>query len=219
MPHIINNDIARFWSKVDKNGPTPQHKPELGRCWNWLSSLSPSGYARFRSRGQIFSNYAHVFSFVLHFGKVPTGKEIDHECRNRGCCNPSHLRPLTHRDNVLCGQTIPAHNLTKSECVRGHERTPENSYIDGQRKKQCRLCEAIRNRERGWKSGSATDGRVNSGIRELSEREVRTMHELFRAGWRYAAIAEKFSVSYSAAEKILRGARWPQIYREFQAAA
>jgi|SRR5580658_5854190 hypothetical protein len=23
----------RFWSKVDKNGPVPSHRPELGQCW------------------------------------------------------------------------------------------------------------------------------------------------------------------------------------------
>jgi hypothetical protein len=25
----------RFWEKVDKNGPVPAHRPELGPCWVW----------------------------------------------------------------------------------------------------------------------------------------------------------------------------------------
>ena len=27
----------RFWSKVDKNGPIPSHRPELGPCWIWIA--------------------------------------------------------------------------------------------------------------------------------------------------------------------------------------
>jgi hypothetical protein len=28
----------RFWSKVDKNGPIPAHRPDLGPCWSWTGS-------------------------------------------------------------------------------------------------------------------------------------------------------------------------------------
>jgi hypothetical protein len=32
--------------------------------------------------------------------KVPEGKELDHICFNRLCVNPSHLRPVTRKQNM-----------------------------------------------------------------------------------------------------------------------
>ena len=37
----------RFYSHVDKDGPVPEHCPELGPCWEWTGSLNQFGYARF----------------------------------------------------------------------------------------------------------------------------------------------------------------------------
>jgi hypothetical protein len=34
----------RFWKKVDKNGPVPAHRPELGPCWLWTGALVGRGY-------------------------------------------------------------------------------------------------------------------------------------------------------------------------------
>src|ERR1035437_916757 len=28
-------EAERFWAKVDRNGPVPAHRPELGPCWVW----------------------------------------------------------------------------------------------------------------------------------------------------------------------------------------
>ena len=36
------SEIERFWSRVDKNGPTV--KEELGPCWLWKNKPLPSGY-------------------------------------------------------------------------------------------------------------------------------------------------------------------------------
>lgn len=42
-----------------------------------------------------------------------------------------------------------------AECARGHPRTPENTYVSGKGKKQCRICALARStqgrRDRGWK--------------------------------------------------------------------
>ena len=27
--------IAKFWDRVDKDGPVPAHVPHLGPCWEW----------------------------------------------------------------------------------------------------------------------------------------------------------------------------------------
>jgi hypothetical protein len=37
LPPLTQQDIERFWSKVDRNGPVPEHRPELGPCWVWTA--------------------------------------------------------------------------------------------------------------------------------------------------------------------------------------
>src|ERR1044071_437510 len=30
----------RFYSRVNKSGPKPRHKPSLGRCWEWIGAIN-----------------------------------------------------------------------------------------------------------------------------------------------------------------------------------
>lgn len=30
----------RFWEKVNKDGPIPEHQPELGPCWEWTGATT-----------------------------------------------------------------------------------------------------------------------------------------------------------------------------------
>jgi hypothetical protein len=86
--------IEKFWSRVDKNGPVPSHRPELGPCWVWTVKDS-----RLRRRYGAFSmklasgRYvvrAHRFSFFLANGKWPTPMAC-HHCDNPPCVRPDHL--------------------------------------------------------------------------------------------------------------------------------
>lgn len=36
------------WSKIDKNGPINDWRPELGPCWIWMGKLSVHGYGPYR---------------------------------------------------------------------------------------------------------------------------------------------------------------------------
>jgi len=67
-------------------------------CWLWQLSLKKHGY------GQVFRNgrnqYAHRYFYEQAFGKIPTGKELDHICRIRSCVNPKHLKIVTHWENM-----------------------------------------------------------------------------------------------------------------------
>src|SRR5690348_8449196 len=38
------SSLDRFWAKVDKNGPVPEYRPDLGPCWLWTASTRPSGH-------------------------------------------------------------------------------------------------------------------------------------------------------------------------------
>lgn len=124
---------ARFWAKVDKNGPVPAHRPELGRCWIWTASRRPTGYGTFGvSHGTCVS--AHRYSYALH-NAIAANLEIDHLCRVRACVNPAHLEAVTHTENVR--RSEPA---SKSHCLRGHERTVANTLVAKSGKRACRIC-------------------------------------------------------------------------------
>lgn len=145
--------IAKIYR--DEHGPsarTPLQRfmdkwmpvPESG-CWLWLDEDSSSGYGRFWDGKQ--AHQAHRFSYEHFVGPVPEGLQLDHLCRVRCCVNPSHLEPVTARENLLRGEGPPGRNARKSHCLRGHEFTLENTYRNGTHGRNCRTC-AKSNQER-----------------------------------------------------------------------
>lgn len=126
----------RFFAKVEKTRT----------CWMWTASKA-DGYGRFwiGSRKDGYMALAHRISFELSKGPIPDGKTLDHICRNRGCVNPMHLEVVDPVENVMRGISDPALNAKKTHCPRGHEYTPENTYIQQpQGWRHCKTCYAIR---------------------------------------------------------------------------
>src|SRR5689334_22820694 len=39
-----------FWPKVNKTGPIPAHRPELGPCWEWIGKRHRNGYGQVGAR-------------------------------------------------------------------------------------------------------------------------------------------------------------------------
>lgn len=87
---------------------------------------------------------AHIWAREFLVGEREPGLDLDHLCRNRACCNPDHLEPVTRYVNLLRGAQGHAR---KTECKRGHALTEDNVYRYGS-KRVCKTCVAIRGTER-----------------------------------------------------------------------
>lgn len=83
-------------------------------CWEWTASVGEHGYGRVR-----FDNVeyrAHVFIYLIIFGVLDVGLVLGHQCHDtavlrgecyggiscahRRCVNPTHLVPMTQRENM-----------------------------------------------------------------------------------------------------------------------
>lgn len=98
-----NRTLAeRFWAKVNKDGPTPAHCPDLGPCWLWTGAKNAKGYGSIGSSGGRAGRnlYAHRVSWELHQGAIPNGLWVLHHCDNPPCINPAHLWLGTASDNM-----------------------------------------------------------------------------------------------------------------------
>ncbi|MGB6686268.1 MAG: HNH endonuclease signature motif containing protein [Terracidiphilus sp.] len=89
-------DPNRLWAQVDRN---------RGECWYWTGCTNSSGYGFIYAQGRNLA--VHHLAYQLEKGPVPEGMELDHTCRNRTCCNPDHLEPVTHVENMLRAGLIP----------------------------------------------------------------------------------------------------------------
>lgn len=84
----------RFWEKVNKTET----------CWIWTGSLTKNGYGEIGLGGREKGNiYAHRLSWQIHYGSIPEGKEVCHNCPNGdnpACIRPTHLFLGSHLQNM-----------------------------------------------------------------------------------------------------------------------
>lgn len=121
-------------------------EPNTG-CWLWLGSEDRCGYGKFNSRTK--ETLAHRFSFKHFISDIPSGTEIDHKCRTRCCVNPSHLRCISHQENVRLGirRRERHRNGKKTHCIRGHILSGENIVLEtynGTTMRKCLTCRRMR---------------------------------------------------------------------------
>ncbi len=77
---------ARLLARV-----TPEKK--LDGCWLQTSHLKKdTGYGIIYIDGKKI--YSHKLSYEIYNGKVPPGFHIHHDCENRNCVNPGHLKAI-----------------------------------------------------------------------------------------------------------------------------
>lgn len=138
MGRIARPPSERFWEKVVMDGPLPSHAPELGPCWLWNAQLDRDGYGVFTLRHHVPVR-AYRFAYELLIGTIPSGLQIDHLCRVRGCVNPLHLEPVTCQVNVLRSDGLAAQNAKVTHCPQGHPYDNANTILKADRR-VCRTC-------------------------------------------------------------------------------
>jgi hypothetical protein len=88
-------------------------------CWVWGGAHDPTGYGVIFGTldgGRYRKLYTHRVAYTVHVGPIPDGRDLDHLCRNRWCCNPEHLEPVTRRENLLRGETLTAYHARREVC-------------------------------------------------------------------------------------------------------
>jgi len=77
--------ISRFWSRVDVSaGPEG--------CWLWSGGVNHRGYGVTRLAGVRNQTAASRAALIYSTGLNPADQYALHNCDNRLCCNPGHLR-------------------------------------------------------------------------------------------------------------------------------
>jgi hypothetical protein len=120
--------IDRFMAKVMKD-------PNSG-CWLWAGGWNGKYGVFSREHGK--SQYAHRLAYEELVGPIPDGLDIDHSCVTPLCVNPSHLSPMSRKENIRIGYK----RRNGDRCHRGHPFTDENTKITKAGYRQCRRCRA-----------------------------------------------------------------------------
>jgi hypothetical protein len=146
QPDDARDLSERFWARVDRSDPDG--------CWPWTGSTT-KGYGNVRIEGAM--HRVHRLAWVLTYGAIHESREIDHRCHDsscrlgdhcphRRCCNPAHLKSVTHIENMAAersslGSISGARQRAKLTCPRGHIYDEANTYTNSQGYRRCRACD------------------------------------------------------------------------------
>lgn len=91
--HSITGDVVKataFWLSVETG--------DVNACWPW-TGYSEKGYGRFFWDGRM--RFSHDLALMFFSGeKRQRSLDTRHLCGNSICCNPTHLRYGTRKENV-----------------------------------------------------------------------------------------------------------------------
>lgn len=107
---------------------------DLNGCWRWVGPKSKTGYGKV-----MITVSAHRLAYLLKHGSIPEGLVLDHQCNEKICCNPDHLKPVSNWENIMRGHGLAAANAKKKTCPAGHVYNPKNTAWTG-RHRYCKAC-------------------------------------------------------------------------------
>lgn len=126
--------LERIMRRVDKR---------LDGCWIFTGCLNRTGYGQVTLSFEEGRALVHRVVYERLAGPIAEGLDLDHLCRVPACCNPAHLEPVTHAENVrrgVSGQVLRARFAAMTHCGRGHERNEENIRVLPSGQRRCRAC-------------------------------------------------------------------------------
>ncbi len=200
---ITEDDKQRFWIKVDKNGPIPIHRPELGQCWVWTAARLPNGYGRLGFGRS--TRLAHRVSWNIHFGEIPEGILVMHRCDRTFCVRPEHLSLGNHADNSAdCVSKGRYKNGMKGNTERAARGERHGSKINP----ECVLRgdkHPFRIRPELVKTGE------HHGMSKINETEVLEIRALLSKGIKQADIGRIYNISNSQVSSIKTKHSWKHL--------
>lgn len=106
-----------------------------GACWLYQGRKTPNGYGAIYRHGKAV--VAHRAAYEMLVGPIAAGLQLDHLCRNRACCRPSHLEQVTCKVNLSRGRH---YCREKTACPHGHAYAGDNLYFTPRGERRCRAC-------------------------------------------------------------------------------
>ncbi len=113
-------------------------------CWTWRGTRNQFGYGQVWFKGKFHTVHRLVYRLLVGF--IPKKLTLDHICRNRPCCNPSHLEPVTLRENILRGESPCARHARQTHCAKGHALSLDNLAKCELPYRRCLACRTEKNR-------------------------------------------------------------------------
>ena len=154
--HRLYSDIPweeRFWARTT---------PGENGCILWTGATGGDGrYGMTMWQGRNVP--AHKVAYLAFRGDYDQSLDLDHLCRTTLCVNPLHLEPVTHRENVLRGESLQAQNARKTECVRGHDLTDPANVARRGGGRVCITCRRERNAETWQRRRAELEARHEAG--------------------------------------------------------
>lgn len=108
------------------------------------------------------TKFVHRVTWEAANGPVPDGLELDHLCRQRDCWEPTHLEPVTRRENILRGdgpRLTRERGFAQTHCKNGHPLSGENlswwTHRGGSLRRICKTCRRDYARRYYWQKRDA----------------------------------------------------------------
>lgn len=165
-----------FWKHVERGRPQ--------ECWPWKMSCDEHGYGRVRYQRKEWPS--HRLAWTLVNGD-PGSLFVLHECDNPPCCNPLHLFPGTHQENMADSARKGRHPRNRT----GYLPTGDDHHARARPEVLAR----------GERNGAAV----------LSANGVRKIRRLRRSGIGRRTVARMFGVSKGTIWFIDRGVTWRHV--------
>lgn len=207
----MNYDVTELPVKLQNNIEIDQDT----NCWDWKAFINNGGYGEAH---WTTTQKTHRVVYELLVGEVPKNLVLDHLCRNRACCNPEHMEPVTNQENTQRGAKAV---LDAEKVLRIRTLYAQSSLTLHQIADMFDISSATVRQVTSGMTWDNIDGPISKNMRKrksakgeshgrakLTQRDVETMRKLRLEGWKLTELSEKFEVSSSQVSRVLSGKRW-----------